>query len=209
MNTELFISYLLATIVIIAIPGPNILLIVNDSITHGFRKSTMTVIGIVSGMAVLFSLSLAGITKLLIMLSWLFSVIKWIGVCYLFYLGVSQILSSFKSSHETDEHKNEKRNFFTKGFLISVTNPKGLIFAGAFFPQFLNKNSDMISQIVILCGGFLLIAFAIGILYAFCGKTASNLFQTELFKKRVARISGAFLIFFGIGLAFVNDEKAV
>ncbi len=205
MNIELFISYLLASIVIVAIPGPNILLIVNDSVTHGIKNSTMTVFGIVAGMAVLFSLALAGVATLLIMYSWLFSVIKWVGVCYLFYLGISQIRASFKSNSKLPEKVKVKKSFFAKGFLISVTNPKGMIFAGAFFPQFLNNDTDMISQISVLCGGFLFIAFFIGMLYALCGNTARKLFNTESFINQISRISGAFLILFGIGLALVNE----
>ena len=207
MNIEQILTYLLASVIIVVVPGPNILLIVNDSITHGFRKSAVTAIGITTGMAFLFSLSLAGITTLLIMFSWLFFVIKWVGVCYLFYLGCSQIIASFKFNHEISDQIKDKRNFFTKGFLISATNPKGLVFAGAFFPQFLNKDSDMISQIVILCGGFLIISLIIGILYALCCDTVSKLIKSKSFKIHINRISGVLLIFFGIGLAFAREEK--
>ena len=101
----------------------------------------------------------------------------------------------------------DKRNFFAKGFLISATNPKGLVFAGAFFPQFLNKDSDMISQIVILCGGFLIISLVIEILYALCCDMVSKLIKNRSFKIYINRISGFFLIIFGIGLAFAREEK--
>jgi len=124
----------------------------------------------------------------------------------LFYLGISQIRASFNSNSKLCEKVNVKKSFFTKGFLISVTNPKGMIFAGAFFPQFLNKDADMILQIAVLCGGFLLIAFIIGMMYVLCGNTARKLFNTESFNNQISRISGAFLILFGIGLAFVNEE---
>ncbi len=207
MDIEHIIAYLIASVIIVAVPGPNILLIVNDSITHGFRKSAVTAMGIASGMGFLFFLSLAGVTTLLMMFSWLFFLIKWVGVCYFFYLGISQIISSFKSNHEISDKIKEKRTFFTKGFLISVTNPKGLVFAGAFFPQFLNKDSDMISQVIILCGGFLIISLIIGISYALCCDTVSKLIKDKSFKNHMNRISGVLLIFFGIGLAFAREER--
>ncbi len=209
MTIELFISYLIASTIVAAMPGPNVLLVTNDSIAYGFKNSLLTMLGVISGMAVLFSLSLVGIATFLIMFSWFFGAVKWAGVCYLIYLGVSQIIASFKPGDTFDEKKSLKKNFFAKGFLISVTNPKGLIFAGAFFPQFLNKDAAIIPQILLLCGGFLFVGFIVLMLYALCGNIAGRLFKTQSFKTIMNRISGAFLIFFGIGLAFMDDGNAV
>jgi threonine/homoserine/homoserine lactone efflux protein len=206
MEISNLIGYLLASAIIVIIPGPNILLIVSDSITHGFRKSMMTVLGITTGMAFLFSLSLTGVTAMLIMFSWLFAVIKWVGVVYLLYLGISQILSTFNSHYGESAPCKDKRSFFTKGFLISATNPKGLVFAGAFFPQFIRNDSDIIAQIVLLCGSFLLISLIIGIAYAFCSDTARRIFNSTAFKVKINRISGVLLVCFGIGLAFAREE---
>ncbi|MCP4297585.1 MAG: LysE family translocator, partial [Proteobacteria bacterium] len=161
MSIEVLINYILVSAVIVAIPGPNIILTINDSINYGFRNSLMTILGIVSGMAFLFVLSLAGVTSLLAMFSSLFSIIKWVGVCYLLYLGISQIIISFRSNEQTFSSNNSKKNFFSKGFFISISNPKGLIFAGAFFPQFFDKNSGMIHQAVVLVSGFLVISMVI------------------------------------------------
>ena len=65
----------------------------------------------------------------------------------------------------------------------------------------------MISQIVILCGGFLIISLVIEILYALCCDMVSKLIKNRSFKIYINRISGFFLIIFGIGLAFAREEK--
>jgi threonine/homoserine/homoserine lactone efflux protein len=207
MNAEQILGYLAASFIIVVIPGPNILLIVHDSLTHGFRKSALTVLGITTGMAFLFSLSLAGITTLLLLFSWLLGLIKWVGVGYLVYLGISQIVTSFEQGPRIDGPVPHKSNFFSKGFLISATNPKGLVFAGAFFPQFLHAGGHMISQIIVLCGGFLVISLVIGILYALCCDAVRHWFSSRRFKVLTNRICGGLLILFGIGLAFAREDR--
>lgn len=209
MNSDTLIRFLFATAIIVIIPGPNIMLITNDSIRHGFKKSIHTVAGINAGMILLFSLSLAGISTLLIRFSWLFDFIKLAGVLYLLYLGITQIFDSLKNTTHSLGVLPLKHKFFIKGFLISVTNPKGLFFAGAFFPQFLDKDAGMIPQVVILCSGCLFVASLIGVLYAFFAKTANDLFKSEKFQKRASFVSGIILILFGAGLFFTSRADII
>ena len=204
MSIEALIRFLIATAIITVIPGPNILLITTDSIRYGFKKSIGTVIGVSAGMIPLFSLSLAGISTLLIQSPWLFDILKLVGVSYLLYLGITQVFDSFKTGTSSPTAIHLKNNFFTRGFLISATNPKGLFFAGAFFPQFLNKDAPLMPQVFILCGGCLLIASLIGLLYAVFAYTASDLFKSEKFQKKTALLSGLILILFGAGLFFTH-----
>jgi len=209
MNTETLIRFLLATTIITMIPGPNIILITNDSIRHGFKKSLLTVTGVNAGMILLFSLSLAGVSTLLIRFSWLFDTMKFVGATYLLYLGISQILIALKPVTSPYPVLQLKNNFFIKGFLISATNPKGLFFAGAFFPQFLTQDTPLAPQVLILCGGCLLVASLIGAMYAFFAKAARDLFQSEKFQKRTALITGVTLILFGVGLFFTNQGEMI
>ncbi len=209
MNIETLISFLFATVIIVVTPGPNIMLITHDSIRHGFKKSIMTVVGVSAGMILLFSLSLAGISTLFIQFPWLFNAIKMAGVFYLFYLGSTQIYQSMNTRVTGNGTFQSKDNFFFKGFLISVSNPKGLFFTGAFFPQFINKDLPILPQVLLLCGGCLLIASVISIMYAFFAKTASVFFESEKFQSRAALFSGLVLIFFGAGLFFVNYKDII
>lgn len=209
MNSDTLIRFLFATAVIVIIPGPNIMLITNDCIRYGFKKSVLTVTGINAGMILLFSLSLAGISTLLVRFSWLFDFIRIAGVLYLLYLGITQIFDSLKNDTQPHRTLPLKNNFFIKGFLISVTNPKGLFFAGAFFPQFLDKDAAMIPQVVILCSGCIFVASFIGFLYAFFAGTANALFKSEKFQKRASFVSGIVLILFGAGLFFTNQTDMI
>lgn len=207
MNAEVLFAYILASAIIVAIPGPNIILIINDSVRHGLKKSVLTILGIKAGTSLLFFISLSGLTALLTLFSSMFVIIKWVGVCYLIYLGTSHIFSSLRAASRDAKPDMKSKNFFSKGFLISATNPKGLLFAGAFFPQFLDSQLPIGPQVVILCGGFLIISFIIEMIYAYAGDTTGRIFETEGFKRMTQRISGAFLIMFGIGLSFVKKNN--
>ena len=128
------------------------------------------------------------------------------GVIYLIYLGISQIVISYKESEESNVVVFDKK-YFLKGFLISATNPKGLIFAGAFFPQFLNTNSSLLPQIIILCGSFLLVSLVIEIIYAYLSDLFNNILKTKSILKLLDRISGLFFIAFGIGLSLYKRSN--
>lgn len=207
ISSDVLWTYILAVIVIVSIPGPNIILIINDSMGYGLKKSMMTILGIKAGTSLLFLISLSGLTALLTFFSSLFLIIKWCGVCYLVYLGVSQILSSFAPDAEGPAQVPHRNNFFVKGFLESATNPKGLLFAGAFFPQFVDTQQAVGPQVFLLGSLFLLISFCIEFGFAQAGTATGRLFETRAFKRIADRISGTLLIIFGAGLAFVKRES--
>lgn len=206
MTLEVLLAYVIATAIIVVVPGPNIMLVVNDSMNVGFKKGLLTILGIKAGTLFLVGLSMIGLTALLTWFSWLFMIIKWAGVCYLLYLGIMQIRSSFKPANAVDLPRTGNGKLFMKGFLVAATNPKGLLFAGAFFPQFLNPAAPLIPQMTILCVAFVLVAGLIELVYAYAGNLAVNLFKSERFRKISQRISGAVLITFGIGLCFAEEK---
>ena len=206
MNIDVFIAFIIASAIIVAIPGPNVVLVINDSIRHGFYKSLITILGIKVGIALLLLISLSGLAALLSIFSSLFVIIKWTGVCYLIYLGISHLISCTKNFPDQKENEIESNSFFLKGFLVSVTNPKGLLFAGAFFPQFLNKQLAIGPQIFILCSSFLMLATLIEIIYAWVGDRTGKIVKSNHFKRITGGLSGAFLVLFGIGLAFMQNS---
>lgn len=210
MSVETIISFLAATALVVVVPGPNILLIVNDSIKHGFGKSLFTVAGISTGMALLFSLSIMGVTSIFIIMPWLFDIIKTMGVCYLLYLGCTMIYSSLRGrKNNLPVQEPGVNNFFMKGFFISISNPKGLFFAGAFFPQFLTRDGNLIYQSLVLCGGCLLVATIIGVFYAYLAGISQKLFNSSKFSKRSEFASGIIFLLLGFGLFFTQKEDFI
>ncbi len=205
MNPETLINFLIATAIVTSIPGPNIMLITNNSIQYGLKEGLVTIAGINAGMVLLFSISLAGVSTLMVQHPFLYDFIKLFGLFFLCYLGTNQIYVAMKSDkHSVRTHKTNN-NIFLKGFLISFSNPKGFFFAGAFFPQFLNPNLPLPSQVLILCSGCLLVASLVGLIYAIFAHQASTLFKSNRFHKYSNFFSGSILICFGLGLFFLNS----
>jgi len=206
MSLEVLIAYIIASAIIVVVPGPNVMLVVNDSINGGFKKSLLTILGIKAGNLLLIGLSMIGLAALMTWFSWLFLIIKWAGVLFLLYLGISQIRASFKPAPAENPPQVGNGKLFLKGFLVAATNPKGLLFAGAFFPQFLDARAPLIPQMIILILALMLVAGLIMAAYAYAGNLAAKLVKSERFKKLSQRFSGAVLISFGIGLCFAQEK---
>src|SRR5438552_199213 len=93
MSWETYLIFAVTTLVVCLTPGPAALLVVAQGISNGFRQSYWAIAGIALGNAVYFALSATGIAALILASSTLFSIIKWVGVGYLFYLGLSAIFN--------------------------------------------------------------------------------------------------------------------
>lgn len=206
MPLETFTRFLIATALVTLIPGPNILLIVNNSIRHGIKNGLITVLGVSAGMVPLFLLSLGGISTLLIKWVWLFDGVRLAGMLYLLYLGGSMVISFFKPQNAPLLKSSPQNRFFVTGMAICMTNPKGLLFAGAFFPQFIEKSAPVIPQAVLLVTGCLIVATLVGGLYALFAGTARALFQSDRFSRYTALISGCTLILFGLSFLFAGEK---
>lgn len=210
MQTDTLIRFLIATAVVTVIPGPNILLITHDSIRSGVRNGLMTALGVTIGMIPLFVMSLAGVSTLLKQSPWLFDAIRVIGLAYLLYLGGGMIVSAVRSGGSGGGPGTpaaapafSANRFMMRGILVCITNPKGLFFAGAFFPQFLDPVRPLLPQVLILCSGCLAVATLIGGGYAVFAGTADTLFQSRRFERHSAWLSGTVLILFGISFLFM------
>lgn len=135
MDIILYITFVLVSIGLIIIPGPNVLVIISISLMHGREKGLQTVAG--TSMAMIIQLVIAAIltASLIELLSQGFVTLKVIGICYLIYLGVMQLFQVW-STKEAKEITTTAT--FTRGFIVSITNPKTILFFGAFLPQFVN-----------------------------------------------------------------------
>jgi len=202
MTIELYLAFVAATVVLMAIPGPNVALIAATSITHGVRYGLMTVAGTSFAMIVQLALVGAGLNGFLILMSDWFVVLRWCGALYLVFLGISIWRS--KLSH-LGSHKPERRShriMFLRGLLVSLTNPKTLLFYGAFFPQFIVPGSDALQHILLLAMSFIVIAFIVDSIWALAAaRLRTSKLITNNFNNRLA---GGLLIGAGVGLALAR-----
>jgi threonine/homoserine/homoserine lactone efflux protein len=203
-DTHLFLAFVLAVTVLMLIPGPNVALIVANSVTYGFRYGLLTVAGTSSAMVVQLGLTVLGMTELLGTLGAWFEWIRWIGVAYLIYLGVAQWRAPPVNLAEVVPEPKSARAMFTRALLVSLTNPKTLFFYGAFFPQFVVTSHDVGAQVVILSATFLLLAVLLDGCWALAAGRARGLLAMR--GRLRNRISGGLLVGAGVGLALARKS---
>lgn len=194
MTTHLF-ALVAATAVLIAIPGPNVALIVANSLKNGFRAGVATVLGTTVGVGLQLALVVFGLAAIIATAAEALLWIKWAGVAYLIYLGVR----TWRRSASDLDSIEAAPAMFWRGCLIAVVNPKTLLFNAAFIPQFVGSETAEIGSLAIVASVFLAVLFAGDILWAAFANSARRVLQRYATARN--RMTGAFLTAAGIGLA--------
>ncbi len=204
MHLDLYLGFVLASVILILIPGPNVSLIVANSVAHGTRYGLLTVAGTSSAIVVQLALTSLGLTATLGMLASWFEWIRWVGVAYLLWLGIRQWMAAPVDLTRTRPQPRSFRAIALRGFLISLTNPKTLLFYGAFFPQFLVRDVPIGLQVAVLSLTFLAIAVGLDCGWALlAGRVRGVLAMRGRLRNR---LSGGCLIGAGIGLALAHRK---
>ncbi len=204
MHLDLYLGFVLATTILILIPGPNVSLIMANSIAHGTRYGLLTVIGTSAAIVVQLALTVLGLSATLGMLASWFEWVRWIGVAYLLWIGVRQWFAPPVDLTRTRPQPRSVRAIALRGFLISLTNPKTLLFYGAFFPQFLSPDVPFAPQVALLSVTFFVIAAGLDSVWALLAGRLRGLLAIRGTLRN--RLSGGFLIGAGIGLAIAHRE---
>ncbi len=200
MDPLLLASFLLVAVVIIIIPGPNVLIIVSTSITHSIRAGLLTVAGTTVAMAVQLTVAVLGTTWFVDNLLEGFLWLRWLGVAYLLYLGIQHLNTAIRNQ-ETIQIPPTAPSSFLRGFIVSLTNPKTIVFFSAFLPQFASVNFDYLPQIAILSTIFLCTASVLDSMYALLANRARDYFEKHSLNPLQSYVSGILLITSGLWLA--------
>jgi homoserine/homoserine lactone efflux protein len=202
MSAELFLAFVAATTILILIPGPNVALIVAHSVGHGIRYGLLTVAGTSSAMIVQLTLTVLGMAALLAAMADWFEWLRWIGVAYLVYLGIRAWNALPVDLTGIQPQPRSGQAIFWRGFLVSLTNPKTLLFYGAFLPQFVSPEASITGQLVLLSVTF----FAIAVLLDSAWALLAAQFRAALASngKLRNRLTGGLLIGAGLGLALAR-----
>jgi homoserine/homoserine lactone efflux protein len=204
IDINLYLAFIAATSILILIPGPNVSLIVANSVAYGTRFGLLTVAGTASAVVIQVIITGLGMTAVLGTLAYWFEWIRWLGVAYLVYIGVQQWRADPIDLTRTKPQPKSVRTIYLRGFLVSLSNPKTLLFFGAFFPQFISIDADPQAQIILLSITFLLIAALLdGAWAVLAGHVRWFLGSRGRLRNR---LSGGLLIGAGVGLALARRQ---
>jgi threonine/homoserine/homoserine lactone efflux protein len=201
MSIELYLAFILACLVLAITPGPNMSLFISNGATHGVRAALLTVIGSSLGLSVLVAAAALGMTASMRFMADWFDIIRWIGAAYLIWLGASRLRAAWLGTgDEAAIVALSGGRWFWQGAAVSLSNPKVLLFLGAFFPQFIDPTSPAGPQLALLAVTFVLTIAAVDCAVASAAGSARAWFTAQ--RRRVAEgVSGVFLLCGGLWLA--------
>jgi threonine/homoserine/homoserine lactone efflux protein len=203
MSLELYGAFLLACVVLALTPGPNMSLFVANGTAHGTRAALLTVFGGALGLSVLVLLATVGMTSAMTLMAEWFDVIRWIGAAYLVWLGIGRLRAAFYGEPMQDVVAPGRGRYIWQGAAVSLSNPKVLLFLGAFFPQFINPDAALAPQLTLLAITFVLALAAVDCCLAIAVGTARGWLNDR--RKRIADgISGTMLLGGGLWLAIMR-----
>lgn len=182
MTDSSLLVFALVSFIGIATPGPTVLLALTNGSRYGVRASLPGMAGAVLSDFVLISAVAVGLGALLAASEFWFSVMKWVGVAYLAYLGVQLLRSKGSIALPADgtlSPKASARAVFARSFLVAVTNPKGYLLFSAFLPQFVNPAEPQLPQYALLAVTFAAIDFSVMFAYACAGVQAIRLLRAK------------------------------
>lgn len=210
MNQITILAFAAVAFIGIATPGPTVLLALTNGSRYGVKRALPGMAGAMLSDFVLIGAVALGLGALLAASEFWFSVVKWLGVAYLAYLGVMLL----RSKGSLDQSLNEAASgsgsplaIFAKSFLVAVTNPKGYLFFSAFLPQFITPGAPQVPQYAMLALVFASIDFLVMFGYAALGSQA-----VKYLRKSGAlwldRICGGALLTLAGTLAFYRRASA-
>ncbi len=209
MTVELWAAFVVASTIMLVIPGPTILTVISYSVAHGKRANVPLVLAVALGDSTALILSLLGLGALLATSALWFIVIKWIGGLYLLYLGITLFRAGVSPAIVALTNLPGSRwKLFVNTWLVTALNPKGIIFFVAFLPQFLNTAKAIAPQLWVLSITFVLLATLNATLYAVFAGTARRILTSPAAQKRFNLTGGSLLSAAGIWALSARQQVA-
>ncbi|SAL66738.1 amino acid efflux protein [Caballeronia terrestris] len=208
MTLAQWLPFAIASAILVAIPGPTVLLVVSYALGHGRKYALATTVGVALGDLTAMTASMLGLGVLLAASAELFTVLKWAGAAYLVYLGVR--LWRAPVVVDTGELKPPAElrtsRILAHAYAVTTLNPKSMIFFVAFVPQFIDPHVASVSQIAIFEATFVGIAAANSLAYALLASGARRAIRRTSVQRAVNRTGGALLM--GAGIFAAAWKKA-
>jgi threonine/homoserine/homoserine lactone efflux protein len=200
LHLSTLIPYLGACFILAIVPGPTVTVILANSLRGGTLAGVAIIAGTQIGLVSMIVVVALGLQAVMGFMAFAFDWIKLAGAAYLVWLGFRMLTSSGELGEAAAGPAKSYRRLMFDGFLVIWSNPKALIFLGAFLPQFVTNEAATFPQVLLLGLFFMIVAGATDAFYAVLGGRARNLLSTARVKI-LSRISGAILMAGGVWLA--------
>ena len=205
MTLEIFWLFLGAVALLSCTPGPNVLYVTTRSIRFGFGKAMIGMSGCLLALAVILTASVAGVSAFMLAMPTAFEALKYAGAAYLVWLGIQAWRAPVEDLSPTDASPRETASrlaLFRGGFLVGISNPKLLVFAAAFFPQFIAPDAPWAPQFLLLVATFIAVEASAYVIVGLSARGLARYLVQGIWQRRINRVSG--MIFAGFGCALLR-----
>jgi len=205
MEFDIWITLLLASMVVSISPGAGAVVSMNSGLKYGLKRSYATILGLQVGYLAQTFIVVIGLGSIIAASVTLFTIIKWIGVAYLIYLGLSKIFEKVEiiEQEEYQASYDSKKAFVTASF-INLTNIKATVFLVAFIPQFLDPNGSLWVQFAIIGVSLCLVDIIVMSVYSSLASKLRFLLSNVKAMKIQNTLTGGMLL---LAAAFVSTAK--
>lgn len=209
MNLQTWWLFVAMTFVVSATPGPNMLLVMSTSARFGFRAAVSTMAGCMTSLLAMMSISAAGVGAMLQAFPSVFDALRWAGAAYLAYLGIkswrSPVTDPIADASRPKEQRHDSGALFRQGVLVAASNPKAILFAAAFLPQFIHPHTPKLPQFAILLTTFAVIEISWYVVYGGSGQRLAVYLRRTAVMRAFNRLTGGVFIGFAAVMAAVRD----
>jgi threonine/homoserine/homoserine lactone efflux protein len=209
MNLHTWWLFVAMAFVVSATPGPNMLLVMSHSARFGWRSAIATMCGCMTSLLAMMCISAAGMGALLHAFPTVFDAMRLAGAAYLAYLGVqgwrAKVADSDDTAPDAARETAVPRQLYRQGMLVAASNPKAILFAAAFFPQFLDPTAATLPQFSILLATFAVIEVSWYLVYALGGHQLSHHLRRAPVMRLFNRVTGGVFVGFAALMATVRE----
>jgi homoserine/homoserine lactone efflux protein len=200
MSIGILSAFVVACIFLAITPGPNMSLIIANTSAHGLRGGLWTLAGSTTGFSILVAIAALGMTSVMVLMADWFDVIRWLGAAYLVYLGARQLYQAAYPADPQTVRLPRTGALYMNGLIVSLSNPKVLLFLGAFLPQFVDPTHPPGRQLALLAAIFVITLAAVDLSYTLVLARARRAF-TARHTRVLDGVAGGLLLVGGALLA--------
>lgn len=206
MSFESWLAFAAASAVLLAIPGPTVLLVASYALAQGRRSALATVAGVALGDLTAIVASMLGLGVLLAASATLFSLVKWAGAAYLVWLGIRLWRAPVDRPDMPAPPVARASRMALHAYAVTALNPKGMVFFVAFLPQFIDPARPLAPQMALCAATFVTLAVINAGAYALLASAARGAVRRPRVQRVVNRLGGSALI--AAGLLAVGWRRA-
>lgn len=207
MSVETILAFLGAALILAFVPGPDNIFVLTNSAIRGRKAGFIIVLGLCTGLLVHTTAVALGVAALFQTSQMAFNVLKYVGALYLVYLAWQAFRAPAEEIDQTADKTSKSMDFYLRGVIMNITNPKVSIFFLTFLPQFVNQGAGNVTLQMLALGGLFILAtiFAFGLIAIFAAGIGSRLTRSTAAQSVMNKVAGT--VFLGLALRLATTER--